>query len=90
VSATSSLPGGAITATLSNSPGGGADWLALAQVGAPDTSYLQYVYVGAGVTNRLWAVTMPATPGTYEFRLYLNNSYTVATRSPAVSVTSSP
>jgi hypothetical protein len=60
--------------------------MALAQVGSPDTSYLQYVYVGAGVTDRLWTVTMPTAAGTYEFRLYLSNSYTVTARSPAVSV----
>jgi List-Bact-rpt repeat protein len=86
VSATTSPPGGSITATLSNSPGGSTDWLVLATVGAPDTSYLQWVYVGAGVTNRTWVVNMPATVGTYEFRFYPNNGYTVAARSPAVSI----
>src|SRR6266545_4668393 len=68
-------------------PGGGSsDWLALATVGAPNTSYLQYVYVGTGVTDRTWTVTMPNTGGSYEFRLFLNNGYTRAATSPAVAV----
>ena len=71
---------------LSNSPGGSTDWLALSEVGSADTNFLQNTYVGAGVNNRTWVVTMPSTPGSYEFRLYLNNTYTVATRSPAVTV----
>ena len=86
VSATTTPPGGAVTATLSNAPGGSADWLGLAVAGAADTSYVQWTYVGAGVTTRTWTVTMPATVGSYEFRLYLNNGYTVAARSPAVAV----
>src|SRR5262249_25683292 len=69
--------------------GGSTDWIALASTSAPNTSYLQYVYVGAGVTTRTWTVTMPTTPGTYEFRLFLNNGYTRAATSPAVTVNSS-
>ena len=86
VSATTAPPGGSITATLSNSPGGSPDWLALAAVGTPSTNYLQWVYVGAGVTNRTWTIALPNAAGSYEFRLYLNNGFTVAARSPAVSV----
>src|SRR5262249_36786502 len=54
VSATSVAGGANVTATLTNAPGGGTDWLALAPTNAPNTSYLQYVYVGAGVTTRTW------------------------------------
>jgi hypothetical protein len=85
VSATSSPPGGAITATLGNSPSVGA-WLALAQVGSPANTYLQYTFVAAGVTSRTWDVTMPTTVGNYEFRLYLLNTYSVLARSPPVAV----
>jgi hypothetical protein len=86
VSAPTSPPTGSITVTLSNSPGGASDWLALAAVGAPNTAYLQWTYVGAGVTDRTWTVNMPAAPGTYEFRLFPDNGYTRAATSPAVSV----
>ena len=86
VNTTSTVPGGAVTVTLANGLGGGADWMALAATGAPDTSYLQWVFVGAGVTTRTWTVTMPATPGTYEFRLFLNGGSTRAATSPPVTV----
>ena len=86
VDATTATPGAQRTVTLTNSPGGSQDWLALATVGAPATSYLQWVYVGAGVKTRTWTVTMPATAGQYEFRLFLNNGYTQAGTSPPVTV----
>ena len=86
VSATS-VPGGSpVTVTLTNGLGGSTDWLALAATSAPNTTYLQWVYVGAGVTSRTWTVNMPATAGTYEFRLFLNNAYMRAATSPTVTV----
>jgi hypothetical protein len=86
VSATSAAPGSQVTVTLSGGYGGATDWIALASTTAPDTNYLQYVYVGSGVTTRTWTVTLPTTPGTYEFRLFLNNGYTRAATSPTVVV----
>ncbi len=86
VSATSVPAGGQVTVTLTNGLGGAQDWLAFAATGAANTSYLQYIYVGAGVTTRTWTVTAPSTPGTYEFRLFLNNGYTRAATSPPVTV----
>jgi subtilisin len=86
VNATTVGPGSSQTVTLANGFGGAKDWLALAASGAPNTSYLQWVYVGAGVTNRTWTVTLPSTAGTYEFRLFLNNGYTRAATSPIVTV----
>ena len=62
------------------------DWLAFAATAAPNTLYLQMVFVGNGVTTRTWTVTAPTAPGTYEFRLFLNNSYTLAAKSPTIIV----
>ena len=86
VDTTGTPASGTVTATLTNGLGGDTDWLALAQVGAPDTSYLQWTYVGGGVTTRTWAINMPADPGQYEFRLFPNNGYVRAATSPAVTV----
>jgi subtilisin family serine protease len=86
VNTTTASPGGSVTVTLTNGLGGSLDWLALASTTASATSYVQWTWVGAGVTTRTWTVTMPATPGTYEFRLFLNNSFTITARSPAVTV----
>jgi hypothetical protein len=88
VNTTTAAPGAAVTVTLTGGLGGSTDWLALAATTAPDTSYVQYTYVGAGVTTRSWTVTMPTTAGTYEFRLFLNNGYTRAATSPTVTVQS--
>jgi hypothetical protein len=81
-------PGSALTITLTNWAGGNQDWLALAPTGAPNTTYLpNYVYVntlpGAGGT-KTWTTTMPATLGSYEARLFLNNSFTRAAASNTI------
>ena len=86
VSATAVAPGASVTATLTGGTGGTLDWLALAPTTAPNTSYNSFIFVGAGVTTRTWTVTMPSTPGTYEFRLFLNNGYTRAATSPTITV----
>jgi hypothetical protein len=76
-----------VTMTLTGGYGGSTDWLALAATTAPNNSYLKYTYVGTGVTTRTWTVTMPTTAGTYEFRLFPNNSFTLAAKSPPITVT---
>jgi hypothetical protein len=90
VSATTVQAGSSVTVTLANGLGGSSDWLALALSTASNTSYVQFTYVGKGVTTRTWTVTAPATAGTYEFRLFINNSYTRVATSPAVTVTPGP
>jgi hypothetical protein len=87
VSSTNVVGGQQVTVTLANGYGNALDWIALAQTGAPTTSYLQWTYVGAGITSRTWTVTMPTTPGQYEFRLFLNNGYVLQAASPPVAVT---
>ena len=89
VSATTVDAGGSMTVTLTGSSGAAGDWLALAASTAPDTSYLQFTYVGTGVTSRTWTVAMPGIAGIYEFRLYLASTYNRAATSPPVTVTGS-
>ena len=86
VSATTVAPGASVTVTLTDGLGGFLDWLAFAAAGAPNPSFVTYTYVGGGVFNRTWTVTMPSTPGPYEFRLFLNNGHTRAATSPQVIV----
>jgi subtilisin len=92
VSATTVSPGGQVTVTLTNGPGGASDWLGFTAVGTGNGSgqYLQWVYVGAGVTTRTWTVTVPSTPGQYEFRFFPNGGYTPTATSPAVTVPAPP
>jgi hypothetical protein len=86
VDVTAAHPGDPVTVTLTNGFGGSGDWLALASATAPNNTYLKYAYVGAGVTSRTWTVTMPSFTGAYEFRLFVNGGFTLAARSPIVSV----
>ena len=86
VSTVSAVPGASVTVTLTGGAGGSGDWLALMARSAPDTAYLTWIYVGNGVTTRTWTVTMPSTPGTYEFRLFANNGYVRLATSPTVTV----
>jgi hypothetical protein len=86
VNTTSAAAGTQVTMTLTGGIGGSTDWVALAPTSAPDWVYAQYTYVGTGVATRTWTVTMPNTPGTYSFRLYLNNSYARTATSRTVTV----
>ena len=62
--------------TLANGYGNAKDWIAVAATGAADRTYMQWTYVGTGVTTRTWTTTMPTAAGTYEFRLFLNDGFT--------------
>jgi hypothetical protein len=79
-------PGGAVTVTLTNGLGGATDWLALAASGAPSTSYIVWRYVGSGLKTTTWTVQMPTTAGSYEFRLFAADGYTLVTASPRIAV----
>ena len=86
VSAVSVRPGSSVTVTLADGLGGDLDWLAFADAAAAEANYLQWTYVGGGVVTRTWTVTVPTTPGTYQFRLFLNNGFVRAATSPTVTV----
>jgi RHS repeat-associated protein len=87
-SAGAAVPGASVTVRLRSAPGGSTDRLTLARVGAAVGSYSQWVYVGSGVTDRDWTVTMPTSPGDYEFRLQLNYGAVLVAASPPITVTS--
>jgi hypothetical protein len=85
VNTQTAVPGAAVTVTLTNGQGGSTDWLALAAVGAADSAYLKWTYVGSGITTRTWTVTLPTTPGSYEFRLYKQGSFVRLATSPPIT-----
>ena len=86
VSTTTAARGALVTVTLTGGYGGIIDWLALAQASSPNTSYIQWTYVGQNVTTTTWTVAMPNTPGTYEFRLFQNGGYSLLAKSPSITV----
>ncbi len=93
VSATSVAPGGSITVTVADGSGNRADWVALAAVGSPLTTFVDWKYLNGtrslpptGMTSATLPFTMPQTTGSYEFRFFANNGYTLFATSPPVAV----
>jgi glutaminyl-peptide cyclotransferase len=82
----SAAPGASLSVTWS-APAGSSihDWVALYRVGDPSTSYLWWQYTG-GASSGTAALTAPSQAGTYEFRYLLDNGYTSAAQSSAVTI----
>jgi hypothetical protein len=81
VSPTDVTAGGVVTATWTDLPNPSAsDWLGLYPLGAVDQGYLARQYVGCQLDPTLpqasgaCTFTAPATPGSYEVRLFANDS----------------
>jgi hypothetical protein len=72
------LPGDTVTATWSNIGAPTAtDWITIAKTGTPDSAYIMWGYTtGAGSGSRNLVLPMSASPGTYELRLFANNTGT--------------
>ncbi len=82
--ANSYAAGATATASFTNLAGYAHDWVAVAQVGAPLSSYVHYAY-----TNGATSGTLPftgLTGGTYVFRAFLNDSYTLEAESQPFTV----
>jgi hypothetical protein len=94
VSPNSVAPSGTVTITIANGPGNTRDWVAVRSGGVSrDWWYLNGTKTApsSGIANGSFGVPMPATPGTYEFRLYANDTQTVlATTSDPIDVTPLP
>jgi subtilisin family serine protease len=89
-SVTEVAPGGAVTVSLTDGPGGSSDWMTLAKVGDPASSLINYTFLPAGASSFDWTVNMPTTPGEYEFRLLENGTYTIVATSVPVIVAAPP
>src|SRR5580704_3704524 len=92
--------GATISATVENGPGNPGDWLGVYAVGAPTGTgnppswkwlstddARSSVPPAPGVTAGTVHLVVPAQAGQYEVRFFLNNSFTVAATSAAVTVT---
>lgn len=93
LSATSVAPGGSLTVTVSDGSGNRADWISLATVGSPLTSFADWKYLSgtrsmpaSGLTSATLIFTMPQTVGSYELRFLANNGYTLFATSAPVAV----
>jgi hypothetical protein len=88
--------GGKVTVSWSGVSGPKTkDWIGLYKTGAANTAYTSWIYDSsctqtAGSTAKASGscqFTMPNTTGTYEFRLFANDGYTLIAKSGTVSVT---
>jgi hypothetical protein len=76
--------GATVTVGVQNGPSNVLDWVALYQTGSPDTGYVSYQYLKISTSASL-PFTVPGKPGTYEFRLFSNNSFTRLATSPTAT-----
>src|SRR5207249_4079885 len=67
------------------------DWLGLFATGTPDTGYASWQLTGGAASgNASYSVPLSLSTGTYELRLFSNNSYIRLAASNGVAVTSAP
>jgi hypothetical protein len=76
-------PGATVSVRIVGAPGNARDWVALSTTGSGNSSYLTWQYVPPSAAL---SFKMPATAGTYEFRLFLNNGYNRLATSTTVTV----
>jgi hypothetical protein len=93
LSATTVASGGTVTATIANGPGNAGDWVGLYGESAGNGTYVDWKYLngtrskpGSGVTGAAVTFTMPMTPGTYNVRLFLNDTTSLLATSLTITV----
>ncbi|WP_435742528.1 agmatine deiminase family protein [Microbacterium sp. PMB16] len=87
--------GGTIRATVANGPGGRRDWVGLYRAadadnaGGVDEKYLngQNTPPSSGRTSATIAFTAPSARGTYNFRFFADDGFTLLATSPTFQVT---
>ena len=89
------VSGGTETVTIDNGPGNARDWVGVYATGAGNTAFIDWKYLNGlktppvtPVTSASLTFTMPASAGTYNFRLFSNDSYTLVAAHVPVSATS--
>ncbi len=77
--------GAMITVSYAGLPGNADDWIAIAPAGAPNTSYVNYVFT-QGQTSGTASMAAPAG-GSYVARALPHNTFVLLAESPAFAVT---
>jgi hypothetical protein len=87
-------PGAAITVDVSNGPANPTDWVGLYVPGTANTAFIDWFYLNGqksvpltGLTSANLKFTAPLTTGTYHFRFFANDGYTLLAESGNVTVT---
>ena len=74
-----------ITVTYSMGPGNAKDWIGIYKVGAADNGYISYQYLNGKKSGSL-NFTAPTTAGSYNFRMFVNDGYTLLATSNEVVI----
>jgi len=69
-----------IKLTYSGFPGNPQDWISIAKIGTPPTSYVQYKFLNSVKSGGL--TFDPVPDGEYELRGYVNNEYVIRVTTP--------
>jgi hypothetical protein len=88
------LPGGTLSATLTNGPGGRADWAALyCPATQPDGPFVDWKYLsdattppGSGLSGATLHFTVPASATSCNVRWYANDTFTLLASSATVTM----
>jgi hypothetical protein len=96
VSTSSAVHGSTVTVTWANvASASTTDWIGIYVHGSPNTSYVNWLYTSScsqqaknpAHASGSCSFKLPATTGTYEFRLLSNNGYTVLATSSLITAT---
>ncbi len=80
-----SYPTGAtVSVTFAGLPGAAGDWIAIAEDGTPNPSYVKFLYTGGAVAGTLQFSGLSG--GTYRARAFSNNTYDLLRESAAFTV----
>jgi len=89
--------GGTLVFTVSDGPAHATDWVGLFPAGAADNAYVNWMYLNgqktapaAGISNAALQFAAPATPGTYNIRLFASNTLVKLATSGTVTVSPPP
>src|SRR5207245_3202589 len=81
--------GATFTASVANGPANARDWIALYQAGAANASYSDWKYLNGlqtppttGVGSATVTFTAPPASGSYNVRVFSNDTYTLIASSP--------
>jgi subtilisin family serine protease len=91
-------PGAAISFEVFHAPGNPLDWVTLTPVGAPDSAYVQWMYLDgsrvppmSGASAASLQFIAPLVPGgTYDIRLFADNRLTRLATSAPITVATPP
>src|SRR5439155_823672 len=91
--ANTQAPSATVSERVRNGPGNPTGRVALYPTGTADTAYVDWFFLNGtksapavGLTTATVPFTLPNTPGTYEVRFFVNNTYQRLGTAPTVTV----